>query len=106
VLRPSAWGSQSAVTITEGAIAGAKAGLSIVASSLNGARAELESVAFVRILSDRDFGSMEVNALFVKARCARVRGFPHRGASTLTSRSIPAGYGYDSFTRMVAEFNY
>jgi hypothetical protein len=66
----------------------------------------LESVAFVRILSDRDFGSMEVNALFVKARCARVRGFPHRGASTLTSRSIPAGYGYDSFTRMVAEFNY
>jgi DNA-binding transcriptional LysR family regulator len=57
--------SQLAVTITEGAIAGAKAGLSIVASSLISAKAELESGALVRILSDWDFGSMEVNALFV-----------------------------------------
>lgn len=60
--------SQSAVTITEGAIAGAKAGLGIVASSLISAKAELESGALVRILSDWDFGSMEVNALFVSGK--------------------------------------
>lgn len=98
--------SQLAVTITEGAIAGAKAGLGIVASSLISAKDKLESGALVCILSDWDFRSLEVNALFVKARWARVHGFSHRGASTLTSRSIPTGYRYDSFTRMVAEFNY
>ena len=60
--------SRLAVTINEGAIAGAKAGLGIVASSLNSARAELESGALVRVLSDWDFGSMEVNALFVSGK--------------------------------------
>lgn len=60
--------SQLAVTITEGAIAGAKAGLGIVASSLISAKAELESGTLVRILSDWDFGSMEVNALFVAGK--------------------------------------
>jgi DNA-binding transcriptional LysR family regulator len=60
--------SRSAVTVTEGAIAGAKAGLGIVASSLISAKAELESGALVRVLSDWDFGSMEVNALFVSGK--------------------------------------
>ena len=60
--------SQLAVTITEGAIVGAKAGLGIVASSLISAKAELESGALVRILSDWDFGSVEVNALFVSGK--------------------------------------
>jgi DNA-binding transcriptional LysR family regulator len=60
--------SQLAVTITEAAIAAAKAGLGIVASSLISAKAELESGALVRILSDWDFGSMEVNALFVSGK--------------------------------------
>jgi DNA-binding transcriptional LysR family regulator len=60
--------SQLAVTITEAAIAGAKAGLGIVASSLISAEAELESGALVRILPDWDFGSMEVNALFVSGK--------------------------------------
>lgn len=39
--------SQLTVTINEGAITGAKAGLGIVASSLIGAKAELESGASV-----------------------------------------------------------
>lgn len=60
--------SSLSVTITEGAIAGAKAGMGIVASSLISAKAELESGALVRILSDWDFGSMEVNALFVSGK--------------------------------------
>jgi hypothetical protein len=33
---------------------------------------------------------------------ARAHGVAHPGASTLTSRSIPGGYGHDSFTRLVA----
>ena len=64
--------SQLAVRITEGAIAGAKAGLGIVASSLNSARAELESGAPVRILSDWDFGPLEVNALFVSGKTIKL----------------------------------
>jgi DNA-binding transcriptional LysR family regulator len=60
--------SQLAVTIVEGAIAAAKAGLGIVASSLLGVKAELESGALVRVMSDWDFGSMEVNALFVTGK--------------------------------------
>lgn len=60
--------SQLTVTINEGAIAGAKAGLGIVAVALNSARAELESGTLVRVLPDWDFGSMEVNALFVSGK--------------------------------------
>ena len=56
------------VTIVEGAIASAKAGLGIVAVSLQSAKAEVESGGLVRILADWDFGSMEVNALFVAGR--------------------------------------
>jgi DNA-binding transcriptional LysR family regulator len=60
--------SQLTVTINEGAIAGAKSGLGIVAAALNSARAELESGALIRVLPDWDFGSMEVNALFVSGK--------------------------------------
>lgn len=60
--------SQLTVTINEGAIAGAKAGLGIVAVALNSARAELDSGTLVRVLPDWDFGSMEVNALFVSGK--------------------------------------
>ncbi|CAN7754344.1 LysR family transcriptional regulator [Rhizobium sp. LjRoot258] len=60
--------NQLAITINEGAVASAVAGLGIAASSLNSVRTELESGALVRILSDWDFGSMEVNALFVSGK--------------------------------------
>lgn len=60
--------SQVAVTINEGAIAAAKVGLGIVATSLNIVAAELEPGALVRVLSDWALGSMEVNALFVSGR--------------------------------------
>ncbi|WP_262271496.1 LysR family transcriptional regulator [Microvirga yunnanensis] len=60
--------SRLVVTIIEGAIASAKAGLGIVAVSLQSAKAELESGELIRILADWDFGSLEVNALFVAGR--------------------------------------
>ncbi|QLL64239.1 LysR family transcriptional regulator (plasmid) [Sinorhizobium mexicanum] len=60
--------SQLSMTVNEGAITGAKAGLGIAASSLSSARAELESGALVRILPDWDCGSMEVNAVFVSGK--------------------------------------
>ena len=46
----------------------AVAGLGIAASSENSARAELEAGKLVRVLPDWDFGSMEVNALFVSGK--------------------------------------
>src|SRR3954468_3703996 len=60
--------SQLAITINEGATASAVAGLGIVASSENSARAELKAGKLVRVLPDWDFGSMEVNALFVNGK--------------------------------------
>ena len=60
--------SQLAVTINEGAFAAAEAGMGIVATAFNSARAELESATLVRVLSDWDFGSMEVNALFLSGK--------------------------------------
>jgi DNA-binding transcriptional LysR family regulator len=60
--------SQLTVTINEGAIAAAEAGMGIVATAFNSARAELESGTLVRVLSDWDFGSMEVNALFLSGK--------------------------------------
>jgi DNA-binding transcriptional LysR family regulator len=59
---------QLAITINEGATASAVAGLGIAASSENSARAELEAGKLVRVLPDWDFGSMEVNALFVSGK--------------------------------------
>jgi hypothetical protein len=53
------------------------------------------------ILSDWDFGSLEVNALFVNGNtinpATRVQGLAHRDFDT-DFRSIPGGYGHDSFT--------
>lgn len=63
--------SQLMITINEGAIACAKAGLGVVAASLNTVRAELESGAMARVLPDWDFGSMEVNALFVSGKAIK-----------------------------------
>jgi DNA-binding transcriptional LysR family regulator len=63
--------SQLTVTINEGAIAAAKAGRGIGATALNSTRAEVESGALVRILSDWDFGSMEINALFVSSKAVK-----------------------------------
>jgi hypothetical protein len=68
-------------------------------------RTELESGALVRILSDWDFGSLEVNALFVNGTpLSPLHAFTDllTGTSTQTSCSIPGGYGHDSFTRTVA----
>ncbi|MCA1396261.1 hypothetical protein [Bradyrhizobium sp. BRP56] len=70
-----------AATITECAIADAKAGRGIVTSKLDGLRTELEGCALVRILSDRDFGSLEANALFANGKtiepATHVHGFVH-----------------------------
>lgn len=63
--------SQLTVTINEGAIAAATAGMGIVATALNSARVELECGALVRVLTDWDFGSMEVNALFVSSKAIK-----------------------------------
>jgi len=60
--------SQLSITINEGATASAVAGLGIAASSETSVRAELEAGALVRVLSDWDFGSMEINALFVSGK--------------------------------------
>jgi DNA-binding transcriptional LysR family regulator len=59
---------QLAITINEGATASAVAGLGIAASSENSARAELEAGKLVQVLADWDFGSMELNALFVSGK--------------------------------------
>ena len=63
--------SQLAITINEGATASAVAGLGIAASSENSARAEFEAGKLVRVLPDWDFGSMEVNALFVSGKTTK-----------------------------------
>ena len=60
--------SQLAITINEGAMARAVAGLGIAASSENSAREELDAGKLVRMLPDWDFGSMEVNALFANGK--------------------------------------
>ncbi|NGO55676.1 LysR family transcriptional regulator [Allomesorhizobium camelthorni] len=60
--------TQLAITINEGATASALAGLGIAASSESSARAELKAGQLVRVLPDWDFGSMEVNALFVSGK--------------------------------------
>jgi DNA-binding transcriptional LysR family regulator len=60
--------SQLTVTINEGAVAGAKAGLGIAAVALNCVRGELDSGTLVRLLPDWDFGSMDVTALFVSGK--------------------------------------
>ena len=63
--------SRLAITIKEGATASAVAGLGITASSENLTQAELEVGQLVRVLPDWDFGSMEVNALFVSGKAIK-----------------------------------
>jgi DNA-binding transcriptional LysR family regulator len=63
--------SQLTVTINEGAIASAVAGLGIAASTLNSARTELDGGALIRVLPDWDFGSMEINALFANGKAIK-----------------------------------
>ncbi|WMT76894.1 LysR substrate-binding domain-containing protein [Bradyrhizobium sp. Ash2021] len=65
---PQPAGALHSIANDSACTAGAKAGLGIVASSLISAKAELESGELTRILSDWDFGSMEVNALFVSGK--------------------------------------
>ena len=63
--------SQLAISINEGAIASAVAGLGIAASSEKSALAEIETGELVRVLPDWDFGSMEINALFVSGKTSK-----------------------------------
>jgi DNA-binding transcriptional LysR family regulator len=51
------------ITVNEGAVASALAGLGIAASSQTSARKELEAGQLVRVLDDWDFGSIEISAL-------------------------------------------
>lgn len=60
--------SQLALTVNEGAIASALAGLGIAASSETSARKELEAGHLVPVLGEWDFGSIEVSALFVSGK--------------------------------------
>ena len=60
--------SPLSISINEGAIEAAKAGLGIVAASLNSVKSELESGALVRVLPDWDFGSLDVTAVFVNGK--------------------------------------
>lgn len=63
--------SQLSISINEGAIEAAKAGLGIAATSRSSVKAELQSGALVRILSDWDFGSLDVSALFVSGKAIK-----------------------------------
>lgn len=63
--------SQLTITINEGATASAVAGLGIAPSSENSVRAEIEVGKLVRVLPDWDFGSLEVNALFVSGKTVK-----------------------------------
>jgi DNA-binding transcriptional LysR family regulator len=63
--------SQLTITINEGATASAVAGLGIAPSSENSVRAEIEAEKLVRVLPDWDFGSLEVNALFVSGKTVK-----------------------------------
>lgn len=63
--------SPLSITTNEVATASALAGLGIAASSENSARAEVEAGELVRVLPDWDFGSMELNALFVSGKTVK-----------------------------------
>ena len=62
---------QLMVTNNEGAIAASLAGLGIMSSASAGCRSELENGSLVRILSDWNMGSIELNALFAGGRSAK-----------------------------------
>jgi DNA-binding transcriptional LysR family regulator len=63
--------SRLTVTLNEGALAGAVAGLGIVTSSLDDARGEIGNGALVRVLPDWDLGSIEINAVFVNGKTVK-----------------------------------
>lgn len=56
------------VSINEGAVAAAVAGVGIVTTALWGCRAELASGALVRLLSDWQMGDVEVHGMFTPGR--------------------------------------
>jgi DNA-binding transcriptional LysR family regulator len=60
--------SPLSITTNEVATASAAAGLGIATSSEISVRAELKAGELVRILPDWDFGSMELNAIFVSGK--------------------------------------
>lgn len=62
---------QLTVTINEGAVAAAKAGLGVAAVALNYVRGALDSGTLVRLLPDWDFGSMDVTALFANGKAIK-----------------------------------
>jgi DNA-binding transcriptional LysR family regulator len=63
--------SSLTVTLHEGVIASALAGLGIVATSSRSVKQELETGALVRILSNWDFGKIEIHAVFVNGRAIK-----------------------------------
>ncbi|MDB5576767.1 MAG: DNA-binding transcriptional regulator, LysR family [Bradyrhizobium sp.] len=63
--------SHLTVTLLEGVIASALAGLGMVATSSRSVQRELESGALVRVLSGWDFGRIEIHAVFVNGRAIK-----------------------------------
>jgi DNA-binding transcriptional LysR family regulator len=80
--------SQLTVTINEGVVASAIAGLGIAASSITSVRHAIQGGTLVRVLPDWDFGSMEINALFVTGRTIKpaARAFADFLQAALLSR--------------------
>jgi DNA-binding transcriptional LysR family regulator len=63
--------SRLAVTLNEGAIAAAVAGLGIVSTSLWSCRKELTRGALVQVLADWEMGQMELHAVLTAGRAAK-----------------------------------
>lgn len=59
------------INVNEGAIMSAVAGLGIAASSESSVRKEVDAGVLIRLLPDWDFGSMEINAVFVSGKAAK-----------------------------------
>jgi DNA-binding transcriptional LysR family regulator len=59
------------VTLTEGSVAAAVAGLGIVSTNIGSCRKELKSGALIRLLPDWDMGLMEVHAVMPAGRRAK-----------------------------------
>ena len=72
-------------SVNKGATAAAAAGLGIVSTGHWGCQAELESGALVRVLPDRQMGSVEIHALFAAGRAAKpaARAFAEHLAAAL-----------------------
>jgi DNA-binding transcriptional LysR family regulator len=59
------------VTLAEGAVAGAVAGLGIVTTNIGSCHKELTSGALIRLLPDWDMGLTEVHAVMPGGRAAK-----------------------------------